>query len=195
MTQMKRVPMWGIAALITLLACAPALAQTTPTPAPPAPPATPVPRPAQPEMIPADDVTLDGLAAPDFTLPTLDGGTLALAELRGQPVILAFWASWCRPCKQEIPALVAFQKQHPEVRVVTVNVDRDPADARKSLQRMQSSLPVALDTDASVAGRYLLTAMPLTVLLDGNGTVKLVKAGYGATEGLTALETALKGLK
>lgn len=189
MTWIRISSTWAGAALIALLACATTQAQTTPaTPAPP-------PRLAQPEMIPAAVVTPDSRTAPDFTLPTLDGGTLALADLRGQPVILAFWASWCGPCRHELPALVLFQQQHPETHVVTINIDRDPADARKFLQRVQSDLPVALDSDASVAGQYQVASMPVTVVIDGHGTVKLVKIGYGTTDGLAAIETALKGLK
>lgn len=151
-------------------------------------------QPATPEMIPVEDLQLEGRAAPDFTLPTLDGGTVALADLRGKPVILSFWASWCGPCRHEMPALVQYQDDHPDVHVITINVDRDTADARRFLQSVQSDLPVGLDNDAAVASQYLVTSMPQSVVIDRNGTVKLVKLGYGTKDGLTEIDNAVRGL-
>jgi len=87
-----------------------------------------------------------------------------------------------------------FEDDHPDVHVITINVDRDTADARRFLQSVQSDLPVGLDNDAAVASQYLVTSMPQSVVIDRNGTVKLVKLGYGTKVGLTEIDNAVRGL-
>ncbi len=150
---------------------------------------------AAPEMIPEGDISIIGRTASDFTLPLMDGGSFSLSEASGTPTVLAFWASWCGPCRKELPALEVFSKEHTDVTVLTVNVDRERSAAERFLKKVVFDLPVGLDHDARVMGSYGVLSMPTTVLLDANGTVKLSKIGYGAKSGFTELEAALAELK
>ena len=151
---------------------------------------------AAPEMIPeTEDQDLIGRTAPDFELSMMDGSTFKLSEHRGKPVVLAFWASWCGPCRLELPALDAYAVEHPDVSIVAVNVDRELKDAEKFLRQVSVDLPVALDAESRVMGNFSVYTMPTTILLDPNGTVKLFKIGYGKEKGLSELDAAINGLK
>lgn len=144
-----------------------------------------------PEMIPQDSTTILGTTAADFEAPLLGGGTFSLAEHRGTPVVLAFWASWCGPCRLELPALDVFQQQYPDVKIIGVNVDRERPAAERFLRQVKVEMPVAWDNEAMALGQYDVASMPTTVLVDGNGTVKLVKVGYSKEKGLVELENAV----
>ncbi|MBL0150728.1 MAG: TlpA family protein disulfide reductase [Ideonella sp.] len=119
-------------------------------------------------------------AAPDFTLRALTGPTLRLAEQRGHVVLVNFWASWCGPCRQEMPQL---NRLHDKYRaaglvLVGVNIDDDPRLAAEVVTRYQLRFPVLLDTDKAVVKRYDLGAMPATVLIDRDGRVRQLHRGY-----------------
>ena len=88
---------------------------------------------ARPEMIPETDEDLLGRSAPDFTLPTFDNQEITLSQLRGQAVLLSFWASWCGPCRFELPELSRIQPEYPNVKFIAVNVDRTRKDAQRFL--------------------------------------------------------------
>ncbi len=151
---------------------------------------------AAPEMIPEDENTeIVGRTAQDFELATLDGQTFKLSEHRGSPVVVAFWASWCGPCRLELPALSSYAAEHPEVEIIAVNVDRERKDAEKFLSQISVDLPIALDPESVVMGNFLVYTMPTTILIDANGTVKLFKIGYGKEKGLSELDAAISGLK
>lgn len=150
---------------------------------------------AEPEMIPLEDTSLTGRSAPEFTLPLFDGGTLELQSLRGKPVVLSFWASWCGPCRYELPELQRISPLYPDVQFVAVNVDRQRKDAQKFLSGMQLSLPIAWDTEASTLGEYSVVSMPTMFLIDANGTVQFVKVGYSQDKKLVELEEKIKELK
>lgn len=118
--------------------------------------------------------------APDFTLRALTGPTLRLAEQRGHVVLVNFWASWCGPCRQEMPQL---NRLHDKYRaaglvLVGVNIDDDPRLAAEVATRYQLRFPVLLDTDKAVVKRYDLGAMPATVLIDRDGRVRQLHRGY-----------------
>jgi thiol-disulfide isomerase/thioredoxin len=154
---------------------------------------------AAPEMIPAElfDALKNGApAATDITLPMKDGSTFHLADARGQDVVIAFWASWCSPCRHELPALAKWSKTHPEVRIVAVTVDRDRAQADQFLSSVRFDLPVAYDPDAKELGRYGVTAMPTMFVFDEKGAFLWSHAGFNETRGFQDLERALaKGAK
>lgn len=118
--------------------------------------------------------------APDFTLKTVAGPNLRLAEQRGQVVMVNFWATWCAPCKQEMPHLNALYDKYRSAGFVLlgVNVDDDPAKAAAEAAKLGIRFPVLLDSAKSVSKAYALAAMPTTVVIDRDGQVRHVHQGY-----------------
>lgn len=125
--------------------------------------------------------------APDFTLKTLAGPNLRLNEQRGQVVLLNFWATWCAPCKQEMPHLNKLHDKYRDAGFVLlgVNVDDDPAKAAADAAKLGIKFPVLLDSAKTVSKLYQLDAMPTTVVIDRDGRVRHVHQGY--RNGLEAL--------
>jgi len=120
-----------------------------------------------------------GERAPDFSVPALRGdGEYVLAYYRGRPVVLNFWASWCEPCKREMPDLVAFATAHPAVAVLGLAVNDKPSDSRRFADRFEVPYDLGIDQKARVAGRYGVTGLPVTVLLDREG--RIVSTRFGA---------------
>lgn len=120
-------------------------------------------------------------AAPDFTLRTLDGRNLRLNEQRGQVVLVNFWASWCGPCKQEMPHLNRLYDKYRSAGFVLlgVNIDDDPRTATSAATRLGVRFPVLLDGgDKAVSRLYDLGSMPATVLIDRDGRVRFLHRGY-----------------
>ncbi|MFC6439741.1 TlpA disulfide reductase family protein [Bowmanella sp. JS7-9] len=118
--------------------------------------------------------------AADFTLKTIDGNNLRLAELRGNVVLINFWASWCAPCRKELPV---FEQMHKEfgdlgVTILAVNIDEDSAKARKLLDEIDVSFPVLLDPNSDVSRLYQVAAMPTTIFVDRDGNQRLLHPGY-----------------
>ncbi|MFG6459423.1 TlpA disulfide reductase family protein [Roseateles sp. BYS96W] len=120
--------------------------------------------------------------APDFTLRTTDGKNLRLAEQRGRVVLVNFWATWCAPCRQEMPLLnQLYQKyQGSGFTLLGVNVDEDSRNAINVATKLGVSFPVLLDADKAVSKRYDLSSMPSTLLIDRDGKVRYVHRGYQA---------------
>ena len=119
-------------------------------------------------------------SAPDFTLRTADGQNLRLQEQRGQVVMVNFWATWCGPCKVEMPHLNKLYDKYKASGFVLlgVNVDEDPRAAVGLAQRMGLHFPVLLDAEKKVSRQYDLSTMPSTVLIDRDGRVRHVHRGY-----------------
>lgn len=149
---------------------------------------------AGPEMIPDVPMDLVGRTAPGFTATSADGSTFTLDATRGKPVVLSFWASWCGPCRQELPALAELQKTRSDVVIYAVNVDRERAAADKFLRAVPFDLPIVWDNLAEALGQYDVTSMPTMFLLDAQGTVKWRKTGFSREKGLVELEAALASL-
>ncbi|HMV69178.1 MAG TPA: TlpA disulfide reductase family protein [Myxococcota bacterium] len=171
-----------------------ALAQTPGGPPPAAPPgAPPTAAPKGPEMIPLEALDQMNKPAPEFELDTLAGGKFKLADHRGKPVVLSFWASWCGPCRQELPALSELQKQRSDVEIIAVNVDRDPKLAQRFLASVKVELPIVWDPDAIALGQYEVLSMPTMFLLDKGLVMRFRKTGFSAERGLTELIAALDG--
>jgi peroxiredoxin len=124
--------------------------------------------------------TKPGTLAPDFSVPLLDGGTLHLAAERGHPVALVFWASWCAPCRGELPGVerIAERLKQPghTMRLYAVNTEGDRDAAAKAARELGLHMPVALD-DGSVSIAYQVQTIPQAVLLDGDGKVARVLRG------------------
>lgn len=118
-------------------------------------------------------------AAPAFTLERLDGkGELSLESLRGRPVVLNFWASWCNPCKDEAPLLEEASKRWAgKVAFVGVDVKDFRGDARKFIKRYGVTYPNVYDGKGSTIGRYGVTGYPETYFIDAEGKVRFRIAG------------------
>jgi len=118
--------------------------------------------------------------ASDFTLPSSLGKNIRLNDLRGQVVMLNFWASWCGPCRQEMPLLDALYTRYNPAgfTLLGVNVEPDPKDADKLLKEIPVSFPILYDTTSKVSKAYNVDAMPTTVLVDCNGQARYIHRGY-----------------
>lgn len=119
-------------------------------------------------------------AAPDFTLESSGGGAVTLSELRGRVVLINFWASWCGPCRQEMPLLDQLFRQHEPLgfTVLGVNVDEDPRRARSVLSKIPVSFPIVFDGANAVSKLYGVVVMPTTVIVDRRGTIRHLHKGY-----------------
>jgi len=118
--------------------------------------------------------------APDFTLKTLEGSNLRLEEYRGQVVLINFWASWCGPCRQEMPILDRLHKRYEDTgfAVLGINVEGEAEPAQKIVDKTNVTFPVLIDEGQMVSELYELEAMPSTVVVDRNGVVRYVHRGY-----------------
>ncbi len=134
-----------------------------------------------------------GALAPGFTLPTLDGQTVSLDEMRGQPVVLNFWATWCRPCCMEMPYLQeAFNQKGEEVRFIAINLGESEGRAREFAQDMGISFIIALDQNGGVGSAYNIRGIPTTFFIDKKGIICHIRGGaFGSEDELMVL---LEGL-
>ncbi|NOZ72816.1 MAG: TlpA family protein disulfide reductase, partial [Chloroflexi bacterium] len=116
---------------------------------------------------------LVGNIAPDFTLRTLSGDTLRLADLRGQVVLLNFWATWCGPCQKEMPLLMEsyLQYQDQGFVVVGINVGESTLKIQSFVDALQITFPIALDEKLQVNHQYRVFGLPTSFLLDRQGVI------------------------
>lgn len=123
---------------------------------------------------------LKGQMAPDFALKSSEGSNLRLSEFRGQVVMINFWASWCGPCRDEMPFLDELYVRYREAgfAVLGVNMDEDAHTAHKMAERLGVSFPVLHDARQSVSALYDVDAMPATVMVDRDGRVRAVHRGF-----------------
>ncbi len=121
-----------------------------------------------------------GTAAPDFTLKSSSGKNLKLSEHRGQVVMINFWASWCGPCRQELPLLNRLHEQYRKAgfTLLGVNVDDQPQAAQDMARQLGIGFPVLFDNDKLISRRYDVDAMPSTLLIDRDGKVRYVHRGF-----------------
>ncbi|WHZ17641.1 MAG: TlpA disulfide reductase family protein [Nitrospira sp.] len=114
-----------------------------------------------------------GTAATPFDLKTLDGRSVQLADLKGKVVLVNFWATWCGPCKEEMPGFERLrQRLDPErFALVTITTDLQRDGIKHFLTNLNVQLPVLFDEDQDVSRAYLVRALPTTVLIDRQGTV------------------------
>ena len=124
-----------------------------------------------------------GARAPEFELKGLDGKTVRLSSLKGKVVLVDFWASWCKPCKKELPALDKLAKQYKDagkdVVFVAINIDTDRAKAEKFLKEKGiKHVVVLLDPSSTSAEAYQPGTMPTSYVVDQKGIIKFVNEGY-----------------
>ena len=123
-----------------------------------------------------------GVAA-DFTLASRDGGMTSLVDHRGDVVMVNFWATWCGPCREEMPHLEALHQRYSSLgfTLLGVNVEENSQDALDWLaETMPVSFPILLDPENRVSELYDVVAMPSTVLIDRQGMVRHLHHGYQA---------------
>jgi peroxiredoxin len=118
--------------------------------------------------------------APKFSLPSRSGDTVSLDQLKGQVVMLNFWASWCGPCRKEMPLLDQMHKRYSSLgfTLLGVNVEANTKDAERWLAETPVSFPVVFDKDSKVSKLYDVNAMPSTVFIDRKGNVRYLHRGY-----------------
>ena len=119
-------------------------------------------------------------SAPDFTLKSLGGGNLRLEEYRGQVVLINFWASWCGPCRQEMPLLDRLHHRYEDTgfAVLGVNVEGELEPAQEIVDKINVTFPILIDDGQKVSEMYNLQAMPSTVVVDRDGVVRYIHLGY-----------------
>ncbi len=123
---------------------------------------------------------LTGQPAPDFALKSSNGENLRLSEYRGDVVMINFWATWCGPCRQEMPLLDELYLRYQRVgfSLLGVNIDDDSRKAMNMVAELGVSFPVLFDSRKEVSKLYDVDAMPVTVLVDREGNVRHVHHGY-----------------
>ncbi|HLU10947.1 MAG TPA: TlpA disulfide reductase family protein [Oceanobacillus sp.] len=154
----------------------------------------PTPRAVTPPPMPTA-VALADTPILDFELTTLDGQTVSLSDYAGRIVFLNFWATWCEPCKRELPAFESFVAEQPQdgAVVLAVNVEEDPEVVRNFLQEQGvSNLIVPMDTDAEVAESYGIFQLPATFVIDETGYVRYPKYGEVTREELDVYVEVLR---
>jgi peroxiredoxin len=139
-----------------------------------------------------------GMAAADFTLPDLDGHPQSLGQYRGKIVLLNFWATWCKPCTTEMPAMQAcYDKLRDKGFVVlAVNELEDEAKVREHIKAYGHTFPVLMDRNNRVANMYGVFGLPVSVFIDEQGLVQeYVKGGLLTEERIEAVVSRLKGTR
>ncbi len=118
--------------------------------------------------------------APDFSLQSLDGSTVRLSDLKGQVVLINFWATWCAPCREEMPLLDAIYQKYNRlgVELLGINVEDDASGAQEYLNETPVTFPILFDPDGRVSKQYQVKAMPSTILVDRHGNVRHIHYGY-----------------
>lgn len=121
-----------------------------------------------------------GVQAPAFQLHSAASADLSLSELKGQVVLINFWASWCGPCRQEMPVLEQLYRKYKAAgfTLVGVNVEPKSGDAESFLKSTPVSFPILFDPDSKVSRLYEVTGMPSTVIVDRAGKVRYIHHGY-----------------
>ncbi|GGY87854.1 thiol:disulfide interchange protein [Cellvibrio zantedeschiae] len=124
--------------------------------------------------------TVFAAAAPDFTLKSSTGENIRLAEQRGQVVMLNFWASWCGPCRDEMPLLDKLNSKYGKMGFVLygVNTDQDIAEAKKVLEKVKVNYPILFDPDSKLSDLYAVDSMPFSVFIDKKGQIRHIHKGY-----------------
>jgi len=123
--------------------------------------------------------TLSG-PAPGFSLQARDGGQVSIGALKGDVVMVNFWATWCVPCRQEMPHLEALYERYHGLgfELLAVNVEDNPEGARKWLEETPVTFPVLFDPKNEVSKLYKVVTMPTTVLVGRDGTMRFIHHGY-----------------
>jgi peroxiredoxin len=125
-----------------------------------------------------------GDTAPDFRLPTLDGEIVSLSEFRGQPVFLNFWATWCGPCRAEMPYIQQLYERWTGqgLVVLAIDIQESPDTVRDFVEEFEFTFPVLMAADADVPLSYNVRSIPTSVFIDADGIIREVKRGAFVSE-------------
>jgi peroxiredoxin/outer membrane lipoprotein-sorting protein len=136
---------------------------------------------------------LEGKPAPAFTLASLEGNDVSMADLKGKVVVLDFWATWCPPCREGLPHLAKLAGDHANqpFQLYAVNVREDAAKVKAFLEQSRLELPVLMDAKGAVAQQYGVSGIPQTVIVGKDGTVRKVFVGFGPGSG-AQIDAAVK---
>lgn len=116
--------------------------------------------------------------APDLALTTLDGAPVALADLRGKVVLINFWATWCPPCRSEMPEILAAAQAHPnDFVVLAINSGETDTQVQQFAQEFHLTFPVLLDRESQVTRDYQVLALPTSFFVDRNGIIRAANVG------------------
>lgn len=120
-----------------------------------------------------------GRPAPDFSLRDIDGNTVRLRHLRGQVVFLNFWATWCPPCREEMPEIEIIHQRYKDAGVVVIGVDLDEtvAEVREYTEAGGFTWTFVIDTTGEVARDYRVDVIPTSFFIDGEGTIRSIAIG------------------
>lgn len=114
--------------------------------------------------------------APSWTLESIEGEKVSLSDFEGQTVVLNFWATWCGPCKMEIPEFRKFVEEHPDVPVLGIAVDGNSNQLRQFAKQNKMNYPI-LRADKDIQQEYNVSSLPMTVVVGKNGQVEDVHVG------------------
>lgn len=125
-----------------------------------------------------------GFIAPDFELMDLTGKPVRLSELKGTPVMINFWATWCNPCRIEMPLIQSMAEQNPDLIVLAVNADEPVRVVQPFVEKMGLTFPILLDPESKVEVMYQVQGLPTSFFLDKNGVIRAVQIGVLSEEKL-----------
>ena len=125
----------------------------------------------------------EGDSAPDFTAETADGNSFTLSEQKGKVVLLNFWATWCGPCVEEMPAFEKIYSEYgEEVAVLAVNCLEDKEVVDQFISDNSYTFPIAYDADGTINTKYPTDGIPYTLVIGKDGTVKNIYLGAGSAD-------------
>ena len=124
--------------------------------------------------------------APDFSLSSPDGEEISLSDYEGQVILVNLWATWCPPCKAEMPTINAFYETHKAdgFVVLAVNSQEGASTVKRFIQNNNFTFPVLLDSQGQVMDRYHVRALPTSFIIDRNGVIQHIQTGEITTQQL-----------
>lgn len=118
-----------------------------------------------------------GDAPPNFILLLPDGRYTTLADLKGRRVLINFWATWCPPCRAEMPELLQAARDYPDLALLAVNVAETPDKVSQFAEQFRMDVPVVIDPQGAISDRYNVRGLPTSIFLDADGKIMEVRPG------------------